>query len=91
MNNTELLQKIVDNTSPKESFTIQLNSKETKFITIFSPVIQLDNNKKYEMALVSLETYFSFPNIDEKIITLDIHQIMVQHGLILSFQRGVMK
>ena len=26
--------------------------------------MQLDKNKKYEMALVNLETYYSFPNID---------------------------
>ena len=44
-NNTELLQKIVDNTSPKTPFYILLSDKTTRFLTTFSPVIQLDNKK----------------------------------------------
>ena len=34
--------------------------------TDFSPPLELDKNKEYEMALVNLETYWSFPNITEK-------------------------
>ncbi len=34
--------------------------------TEFNPSLQLDRNKSYEMALVNLETYWSFPNITEK-------------------------
>ena len=30
------------------------------------PALELDKNKRYEMALVNLETYWSFPNITEK-------------------------
>ena len=60
----ELLQKIVNNTNSKFSSQIVLSSKETKFNTRFSPPISLDSNKKYEIALVNLETYYSFPNVD---------------------------
>ena len=28
-------------------------------------MLQLDRDKEYEIALVNLETYYSFPNIDE--------------------------
>ena len=36
-----------------------------RFKTRFDPPLQLEKDKKYEIALVNLETYFSFPNIDE--------------------------
>ena len=31
---------------------------------MFNPPIQLDKKKDYEIALINLETYYSFPNID---------------------------
>ena len=34
--------------------------------TKFNPPLELDPNKQYEMALVNLETYWSFPNVTEK-------------------------
>ena len=35
----------------------------TKIKTTFNPPIELDRTRKYEMALVNLETYYSFPNM----------------------------
>jgi len=61
----ELLQKIAHNTEPKESFQIVLNDNKTRFTTQFNPHIQFKKNKSYEIALVNLETYYSFPNVDE--------------------------
>jgi len=68
---TSLLERIVNstetiarNTQPKSSFYILLSEKSAQIRTKFNPLIQLDKTKKYEMALVSLETYYSFPNID---------------------------
>ena len=60
----ELLAKISRNTEPKGSHQIVVSSNKTRFKTRFNPPMQLDKNKKYEMALVNLETYYSFPNID---------------------------
>ena len=60
----ELLAKISKNTEPKGSRQIVVSSNKTRFNTRFNPPMQLDKNKKYEMALVNLETYYSFPNID---------------------------
>ena len=59
----ELLERIADNTKPKESFQIVVSNNKTKFTTQFNPHIQLKKNKRYEIALVNLETYHSFPNI----------------------------
>ena len=61
----ELLQKIAHNTESKESFQIVVNDNKTRFTTQFLPHIQFKKNKSYEIALVNLETYYSFPNIDE--------------------------
>jgi len=57
-------EKIALNTEPKTSFYILLSERSSHIKTKFRPVIELDKNKKYEMALVNLETYYSFPNID---------------------------
>jgi len=60
----KLLEKIAGNTNPKSSFHILLLGNESSIRTKFSPVLALDDDKEYEMALVNLETYYSFPNID---------------------------
>src|SRR6218665_1819770 len=57
-------EKIARSTEPKESFSILLSERSSKIRTKFNPLIQLDKSKKYEMALVNLETYNPFPNID---------------------------
>ena len=60
----ELLKQIVNNTEPKKSFSIVLSDNKTRFKTWFKTPIQLHKKKDYEMALINLETYYSFPNID---------------------------
>src|SRR6478672_9425255 len=59
-----IMEKVERNTSPKSSFYILLSKKSAKIRTQFNPLIELDAGKKYEMSLLNLETYFSFPNID---------------------------
>ena len=61
----ELLKQIVKNTEHKTSFQIIVNNNESSFNTRFNPKLELDRDKVYEIALVNLETYYSFPNIDE--------------------------
>ena len=60
----ELLEKIVRNTEHKTSFQIIVSDNKTSFNTRFKPKIELDRDKVYEIALVNLETYYLFPNID---------------------------
>jgi len=65
--NTELLEQIERNSSPKTSTQIVVSENSTKIKTTFNPPLELDQTRKYEMALVNLETYYSFPNLsDEK-------------------------
>lgn len=64
MDQIALLEKIARNTEPKKSFYILVSDKSTRIRTKFNPLLQLDKNKQHEMALVNLETYYSFPNID---------------------------
>ena len=60
-----ILEQIEKNTSHKSSFQIILNSTKSSFLTKFSPAIELDKSRKYEIALINLETYYSFPNITQ--------------------------
>ena len=61
----KLLEKITKNTEHKTSFQIIVNGNESNFNTLFSPSLELAKEKVYEIALVNLETYYSFPNIDK--------------------------
>ena len=60
-----LLKQIVKNTERKTSFQLILSDRKSRLKTRFNLTLQLDRDKEYEIALVNLETYYSFPNIDE--------------------------
>ena len=64
--NTEILEKIERITSPKTSTQIVVSENSTKIKTTVNPPIELDRMRKYEMALVNLETYYSFPNLSDE-------------------------
>ena len=59
-------EKIARNTDHRSSFYFTLDEASTEIKTYFSPKIELDKNKKFGMAMLRLETYYSFPNIDSK-------------------------
>ena len=59
----ENLKQIVNNTEPKRSFSFVVGDNKTRFKIWFKPPIQLDK-KKDEIALINLETYYSFSSID---------------------------
>ena len=61
----DLLKKILKSTEYKTSFQIIVSDSKSRFKTRFNPTLQLDRDKEYEIALVNLETYYSFPDIDE--------------------------
>ena len=60
----DLFKKIVNDTEHKTSFPLIVSDNKTRCKTRFDPLLQLERDKKYEIALVNLETYYSFPNID---------------------------
>jgi len=62
----EILKKIEKNTSPKTSTQIVVSENSTKIKTTFNPPLELDCTRKYEMDLVNLETYYSFPNFSDE-------------------------
>ena len=61
----DLLKQIMKNTEHKTLFQIIVSDSKSRFKTRFNPTLQLDRDKEYKIALVNLETYYSFPNIDE--------------------------
>ena len=60
----ELLKQIARNTKPKESYQFIVTDNKTEFTHIFNTPIKLDKESHYEIALVNLETWYSFPNVD---------------------------
>ena len=61
-----ILNRIEKNTRHKSSYQILLSNNKTSLKERFNPSIKLDKTSKYEIALVNLETYYSFPNSTEK-------------------------
>lgn len=59
----KILEEIRDLLLLKENLSIVLSSEETDWTTFFSPPLYLNPKRKYEMALVNLETYNSIPNV----------------------------
>ena len=59
------LKKIAKNTSMRPSFQVVLTGTGSRLQTTFSPALDFHAGCKYEIALCSIETYYSFPNIDE--------------------------
>ena len=68
-NSVERVLQKIDNhlTQPKKhpSHYITVSTKTSSIQTIFSPPIIFPPGCSYEMACCSVETYYSFPNIDE--------------------------
>ena len=61
----DLLKQIVKNTEHKTSFQVIVSDNKSRFKTRLNPMLQLDKEKEYKIALVNLEAYYSFPNIDK--------------------------
>ena len=70
MNNEENLMdsidKLVEIVEPGSQNLIVITGKGSKLRTIFNPPLEYNlSSVGYEMSLIRLETYFSFPNITE--------------------------
>ena len=59
------LERIADNTRAKASMNIVVSGNTNSITTTYNPPIVLDPKRKYEIALTNLDTYYSFPNIDD--------------------------
>ena len=80
-----LLKQIVNNTEPQRSFSIVVSDNKTRFKTWFKPLIQQDN----EIALINLDIYYSFPNINNPTIVLPIHPTLTHYCSTLLFLKAV--
>lgn len=61
----ELLKKLVKSTEPKPSWYITVSGKSSEIITTFSPPLSFPSGCSYQIACCGVETYYSFPNIDD--------------------------
>ena len=65
-----LLENISKNSNPKDNFYIVVNDTESKIKNTFSPPLV---GKGYEVALIGLCTYYSYPNVDQYNNTIIFH------------------
>jgi hypothetical protein len=61
---SDLLKQIARNTKPKDSFQLIFSGNNSEFTIRNEAPIKLDRHSRYEVALVNLETYYRFPNVD---------------------------
>ena len=60
----EQLRKLVAYAEPKPKFFISISGNKSRLKTSFVPPLEFSTSSRYEMALTSVETYYSFPNIE---------------------------
>ena len=58
------MKEVLVRTKPKDSFTLVVSDNSGNIQT-FNPPLCLQANRNYELAMVNLETYYSFVNIRE--------------------------
>ena len=60
----ELLEKLVEYILPKPKSLLCVSGSTSRIKTSFIPPLEFPSSTPYEIALTSLETYYSFPNVD---------------------------
>ena len=59
------MKEVLARTKPKDSFTLVVSDNSGNIQTTFSPPLNLQPNRDYELAMVNLEMYYSFANIQK--------------------------
>ena len=59
------MKKVMARTKPKDSFTLVVSDSSVSIQTTFNPLLYLQADRNYELAMVNLEMYYSFANIRE--------------------------
>ena len=57
------MKEVLGRTKPKDSFTLVVSDNSANIQTTFNPPLYLQANRNYELAMMNLETYYSFANI----------------------------
>ena len=65
MEHIEEGEVVVVKAKAKDSYTIIVSRGSASVQTVFTPPLYLKNGRDYELAMVNLETYYSFANIRE--------------------------
>ena len=68
----EALEKVSNRLDPPNHYSLTLSGKTCDLQQTLSKSIKLDSNKRAEVALKSLSTYYSFPNINGTNNRIDI-------------------
>ena len=82
-------EQISRNTSPKDSFSVVISTNGSHIKTRFNPTLALKKDGTYEVALMNLETYYSFPNITKKNNVLVLEKNSTRKKEILNIPIGV--
>ena len=59
------MKEVLVRTKPKDSFTLVVSDNSANIQTTFNTPLYLQANPNYELAMVKMETYYSFANIRE--------------------------
>ena len=59
------MKEILVRSKHKYSFTLDVSDSSANIQTTFNPPLYLQTNRNYELAMVNLETYYSFADIRE--------------------------
>ena len=59
------MKEVLVRTKPKDSFTLVVSDNSVNIQSTFNHPLYLQANRNYELAMVNLETYYSFANIRE--------------------------
>ena len=84
----EYLKGIAYHMKPKPSYYITVSGKNSTIQTTFTPPLIFPDNCQYEMACCGVETYYSFPNIDERNNKLQISLDEGKNWLLLELPTG---
>ena len=57
------MKEVLVRTKPKDSFTLVVSDNSANIQTTFNPLLYLQANRDYELAMMNMETYYSFANI----------------------------
>ena len=57
------MKEVLVRTKPKDSFILVVSDSNANIQTTFNPPLYLQANRNYELAMLCLETYYSFANI----------------------------
>ena len=63
--NLHHLEQIAENTRRKDGYQMIASDVDSRIVTTFEQPIKLNPKRQYELALLNLETYYSFPNINK--------------------------